>query len=85
MAPGFGSGPLTEGRAATAKFGDSDVLKCSFCGKTQKQVKHLIAGPGVYICDDCIDLCNEVIEDGWTERGLDPPWRRAASIARAKR
>src|SRR6266571_5111477 len=40
-----------------AKFGDSDLLKCSFCGKSQKQVKKLIAGPGVYICDECIDLC----------------------------
>lgn len=39
----------------------SDLLKCSFCGKTQKQVKKLIAGPGVYICDECIDLCNEII------------------------
>ena len=45
-----------------AKFGDSDLLKCSFCGKSQKQVKKLIAGPGVYICDECIDLCNEIIE-----------------------
>ena len=41
----------------TAKIGEgSDLLKCSFCGKTQKQVKKLIAGPGVYICDECIDL-----------------------------
>lgn len=39
----------------------SDLLKCSFCGKSQKQVKKLIAGPGVYICDECIDLCNEII------------------------
>ncbi|MBP9115211.1 MAG: ATP-dependent Clp protease ATP-binding subunit ClpX [Acidimicrobiia bacterium] len=47
-----------------AKFGDSgDLLKCSFCGKSQKQVKKLIAGPGVYICDECIELCNEIIEE----------------------
>ena len=47
-----------------AKFGDgADLLKCSFCGKSQKQVKKLIAGPGVYICDECIDLCNEIIEE----------------------
>nr|WP_216645376.1 ATP-dependent Clp protease ATP-binding subunit ClpX [Isoptericola halotolerans] len=39
------------------------MLKCSFCGKSQKQVKKLIAGPGVYICDECIDLCNEIIEE----------------------
>ncbi|GAA2523473.1 ATP-dependent Clp protease ATP-binding subunit ClpX [Rarobacter incanus] len=41
----------------------SDLLKCSFCGKTQKQVKRLIAGPGVYICDECIELCNEIVEE----------------------
>ena len=47
-----------------AKFGDgSDLVKCSFCGKSQKQVKKLIAGPGVYICDECIDLCNDIIEE----------------------
>ena len=41
----------------------SDLLKCNFCGKSQKQVKKLIAGPGVYICDECIELCREIIED----------------------
>src|ERR1700693_4494209 len=50
-----------------AKFGDSDLLKCSFCGKSQKQVKKLIAGPGVYICDECIDLCNEIIGEELSE------------------
>ena len=50
-----------------AKFGEGDLLKCSFCGKTQKQVKKLIAGPGVYICDECIDLCNEIIEEELSE------------------
>ena len=50
------------------KFGDGgDLLKCSFCGKSQKQVKKLIAGPGVYICDECIDLCNEIIEEELSE------------------
>jgi ATP-dependent Clp protease ATP-binding subunit ClpX len=52
----------------------SDLLKCSFCGKSQKQVKKLIAGPGVYICDECIDLCNEIIEEELAETselGLD--------------
>ena len=45
-----------------ARIGEtSDLLKCNFCGKTQKQVRKLIAGPGVYICDECIDLCNEII------------------------
>jgi ATP-dependent Clp protease ATP-binding subunit ClpX len=47
-----------------AKFGDGgDLVKCSFCGKSQKQVKKLIAGPGVYICDECIELCNDIIAE----------------------
>jgi ATP-dependent Clp protease ATP-binding subunit ClpX len=52
-----------------ARIGDSssDLLKCSFCGKSQKQVKKLIAGPGVYICDECIELCNEIIEEELSE------------------
>src|SRR5215207_7007441 len=41
----------------------SDQLQCSFCGKSQRQVRKLIAGPGVYICDECIDLCNEIIDE----------------------
>ncbi|HHU82417.1 MAG TPA: ATP-dependent Clp protease ATP-binding subunit ClpX [Firmicutes bacterium] len=46
------------------KFGDEKgQLKCSFCGKAQEQVKKLIAGPGVYICDECIELCNEIIDE----------------------
>ena len=53
-----------------AKSGEGgELLKCSFCGKTQKQVKKLIAGPGVYICDECIDLCNEIIEEELAEPG----------------
>jgi ATP-dependent Clp protease ATP-binding subunit ClpX len=51
-----------------ARIGDGgDLLKCSFCGKSQKQVKKLIAGPGVYICDECIDLCNDIVEDELAE------------------
>lgn len=51
-----------------ARIGDgADLLKCSFCGKSQKQVKKLIAGPGVYICDECIDLCNEILEEELAE------------------
>ncbi|MDQ6658081.1 MAG: ATP-dependent Clp protease ATP-binding subunit ClpX [Actinomycetota bacterium] len=51
-----------------ARIGDGgDLLKCSFCGKSQKQVRKLIAGPGVYICDECIDLCNEIIEEELAE------------------
>src|SRR3979490_1777313 len=41
----------------------NEQLLCSFCGKSQRQVKKLIAGPGVYICDECIDLCNEIIDE----------------------
>jgi len=53
-----------------AKFGDSgELLKCSFCGKSQKQVKKLIAGPGVYVCDECIELCNEIIEEEFARTG----------------
>src|SRR5690606_11507582 len=61
---------LTGSRDPTtmARIGDGgDLLKCSFCGKSQKQVKKLIAGPGVYICDECIDLCNEIIEEELAE------------------
>ena len=45
------------------KFDEKKQLKCSFCGKTQEQVRRLIAGPGVYICDECIELCSEIIVD----------------------
>ncbi len=55
----------------------SPQVKCSFCGKSQKEVKKLIAGPGLYICDECIDLCNEIIE----EEFADWPWRRVAPSA----
>jgi ATP-dependent Clp protease ATP-binding subunit ClpX len=51
-----------------AKFGDGgELVKCSFCGKSQKQVKKLIAGPSVYICDECIELCNDIIEEELSE------------------
>lgn len=50
------------------KFSDEKgQLKCSFCGKVQDQVKKLVAGPGVYICDECIELCNEIIEEELSE------------------
>jgi hypothetical protein len=45
------------------RMGEGDLLKCSFCGKRQKQVKKLIAGPGIYICNECVDLCNEIIDN----------------------
>lgn len=51
-----------------ARTGESgELLKCSFCGKSQKQVQQLIAGPGVYICDECVELCNEIIDERQTE------------------
>ena len=51
------------------KFGEEDKgqLKCSFCGKTQEQVRKLVAGPGVYICDECIELCNEIIAEEFSD------------------
>jgi len=53
-----------------ARIGESaDLLKCSFCGKSQKQVQQLIAGPGVYICDECVELCNEIIAERLAEAG----------------
>ena len=53
-----------------AKYDEKKQLKCSFCGKNQEQVKRLIAGPGVYICDECIDLCSEIIADEF-EDGIE--------------
>ena len=50
-----------------SKYEDKKQLKCSFCGKTQDQVKRLIAGPGVYICDECIDLCSDIIQEEFEE------------------
>jgi ATP-dependent Clp protease ATP-binding subunit ClpX len=50
-----------------AKFDDKKQLKCSFCGKNQEQVRRLIAGPGVYICDECIELCQEIIDEEFDE------------------
>jgi ATP-dependent Clp protease ATP-binding subunit ClpX len=53
-----------------ARIGEgADLFKCSFCGKSQKQVQQLIAGPGVYICDECVELCNEIIEERMAESG----------------
>jgi len=55
-----------------ARLGESaDLFKCSFCGKSQKQVQQLIAGPGVYICDECVELCNEIIEERMSEQAAE--------------
>ena len=50
-----------------ARTESGELLKCSFCGKSQKQVQQLIAGPGVYICDECVELCNEIIDERQSE------------------
>jgi ATP-dependent Clp protease ATP-binding subunit ClpX len=56
----------------------SEQLLCSFCGKSQRQVKKLIAGPGVYICDECIDLCNEIIDEELTAPGTGTPFEHTS-------
>ena len=75
-----------------ARIGESaDLLKCSFCGKSQKQVQQLIAGPGVYICDECVELCNEIIEERLAEAGegvgsdFDLPRRLRLDIKQIRR
>jgi len=52
------------------RYDDSKQLRCSFCGKTQEQVKKLVAGPGVYICDECVSLCSDIIEDDFVDSYL---------------
>jgi len=54
-----------------SRYDDKKQLKCCFCGKTQEQVKRLVAGPGVYICDECIELCSEIIEEEFEEARTD--------------
>jgi len=54
-----------------SRYDEKKQLKCSFCGKTQEQVKRLVAGPGVYICDECIELCSEIIEEEFEETRAD--------------
>ncbi len=54
-----------------SRYDEKKQLKCSFCGKTQEQVKRLVAGPGVYICDECIELCSEIIEEEFEEAKAD--------------
>ena len=67
-----------------AKFGEGgELVKCSFCGKSQKQVKKLIAGPGVYICDECIELCNDIIEEELRRDHRGPASRTCPSRGRS--
>ncbi len=54
-----------------SRYDEKKQLKCSFCGKSQEQVKRLVAGPGVYICDECIELCSEIIEEEFEEAKTD--------------
>lgn len=60
----FSINDLMKGKSEASR---DNRLKCSFCGKSQDQVKKLIAGPGVYICDECVDLCNEILDDEFTD------------------
>lgn len=53
-----------------ARYDDKKVLKCSFCGKTQDEVRRLVAGPGVYICDECVELCSEIISEEFEEEEI---------------
>ncbi len=53
------------------RYDEKKQLKCSFCGKSQEQVKRLVAGPGVYICDECIELCSEIIEEEFEDTKVD--------------
>lgn len=67
------------------KVRSDDALTCSFCGKAQHQVTKIIAGPGVFICDECVDLCNDIIEEedrGGGARVLDTDIEDAARAAR---
>ena len=64
----------------------TELLGCSFCGKSQRQARKIIAGPGVYICDQCIDLCNRVLQEELGERpagDLNAEVEAAAEVARA--
>jgi ATP-dependent Clp protease ATP-binding subunit ClpX len=54
-----------------SRYDEKKQLKCSFCGKSQEQVKRLVAGPGVYICDECIELCSEIIEEEFEDTRVD--------------
>ena len=68
-----------------ARIGESaDLFKCSFCGKSQKQVQQLIAGPGVYICDECVELCNEIIEERMAESSHRRRLRLRSARSRAR-
>jgi len=67
------------------KQGDDKLLYCSFCGKSQQEVRKLIAGPSVFICDECVDLCNDIIredvqKDGDKEVAINCPRRWKSAI-----
>ena len=65
---------------ARNKTAKAITLKCSFCGKTQNEVKKLIAGPTVYICDECVELCNDIIEEEWEEERIESFKRLAKPV-----
>ena len=53
-----------------SKYEDKRQLKCSFCGKTQDQVRRLIAGPNVYICDECVGICSEILDEEFEDSNV---------------
>lgn len=65
-----------------AKFDDTKQLKCSFCGKSQDQVRRLVAGPGVYICDECIALCEDILREEFSES--DPVMEETAELPKPR-
>ncbi|HEX2047509.1 MAG TPA: ClpX C4-type zinc finger protein [Acidimicrobiales bacterium] len=67
------------------KIEPGDVLQCSFCGKTQHQARKLIAGPGVYICDECVALCDRILEEELGERPPGALDEQVEAVARAAR
>jgi len=68
-----------------SRYDEKKQLKCSFCGKAQEQVKRLVAGPGVYICDECIELCSEIIEEEFEEAKADTELNDIPSQRRSRR
>lgn len=65
---------LTENEVTNLMFNDEETkgnISCSFCGKSQDQVKKIVAGPGVYICNECVDLCQEIMEEEFSKQSFD--------------
>ena len=65
-------------------YKDEQPLKCSFCGKPQNRVRKLIAGPGVYICDECIELCHDILDEEFEQSVKKPEWGEIPKPAQIK-